>query len=131
MLTNKAIEAPNSKLYFEKHSTASASFYGDLLCNDLTEEFEEIESMAAKDLPDCTIMKVDTEGCELQIISKYLETHEEHPAVIMFEYHRDDDRRKLDDLLYSYNYHLASGVARSNVLGTWKYFHDRVPIIWT
>ena len=131
ILTMKAIEAPSNKLYLDKTSTASASFYPDLFCNEITENFVETESVSADSLPDCTIIKVDTEGCELPILTKYLETHEEHPAVIMFEFHREDDRRKLDDLMYNYHYHLSSGEIKSSVLGTLKYFHDRVPIIWT
>lgn len=130
VLTNKAVEAPSNKLYLDKTSTASASFYPDLFCNEITDQYVEIESMFAKDLPDCTIMKVDTEGCELQILTKYLGTHENPPAVIMFEFHREDDRRKLDNLMYNYNYHLSSGEIKSSVLGTSKYFHERVPIIW-
>jgi len=128
-LINKAVEAPSNKLFLDRVSTASSSFY-ELSCNGITEDFEEIENLPARDLPDCTILKVDTEGCELQILTKYLETHENHPAVIEFEYHREQDRKDLDVLLYNYHYHLSSGFIISSVQGTFKYFHDRVPIIW-
>jgi FkbM family methyltransferase len=101
-LINKAVEAPSTKLYLGTKSSASCSFY-DL--NEQSKEFEEIETMPAESLPECNLLKVDTEGCEVAIIIKYLRSHN-RPSLILFEYHRDADRRTLDDFLYTFNYKL-------------------------
>jgi FkbM family methyltransferase len=116
-LINKAVEAPSNKLYLGSKSMASSSFY-DL--NEQLQEFEEVESMSAESLPECHILKVDTEGCEVDIITKYLYSHN-RPSLILFEYHRDTDRRILDDLLYTFNYRLCSGFLFGYELGVLKY----------
>ena len=104
ILVNKAVEAPSTKLYANTQGPASSSFYE---CPFKTAEFEEVETMSAEELPECSILKVDTEGCEVDIITKYLKTHHK-PILIQFEYHREKDRVNLDHLLYTYNYKLSA-----------------------
>ena len=116
-LINKAIEAPSNKLYLGKKSTASSSFYN---LQGQLEEYEEVENMSAKELPECSLLKVDTEGCEINIITKYLYTHN-RPVLILFEFHREEDRVELDKLLTSFNYKLCGGFVFGVGLGVFKY----------
>lgn len=106
ILINKAVEAPSSKLYVGKYSTAGSSFYK----NDRQhlDEFEEVENVPAIKLPDCAILKVDTEGCEIPIITSYLHSHN-RPILILLEYHSDSDRVELDRLLSNFHFKLCSG----------------------
>lgn len=116
-LINKAVESPFNKLYLGKKSTASSSFY-DL--KGQLEEYEEVENILAKELPECGILKVDTEGCEVDIITKYLHTHN-RPILILFEFHREEDRIELDKLLTLFNYKLCGGFVFGLGLGVFKY----------
>lgn len=60
-------------------------------------------------LPACDFLKVDTEGCELEILARYLETHET-PTLISYEYHSEADRHLLEDLVRP-DYMLVTGHA--------------------
>jgi hypothetical protein len=104
MLVNKAVDAPSNKLYANTQGPASSSFYE---CPFKTEEFEEVETIIAAELPNCNILKVDTEGCEIAIITKYLETHPK-PFLIQYEYHSERDRLTLDRLLFNNSYILTA-----------------------
>jgi FkbM family methyltransferase len=116
-LINKAVEAPSTKLHLSTESPASVSFYE---FNGYLEDFEEVETMKAEELPDCGVLKVDTEGCELDILTNYLKTPY-RPTLILFEYHRDSDRTKIDSLLYSKDYKLCGGYVYGFGFGTVKY----------
>lgn len=105
ILINKAVEAPFTQLHANVQGTASSSFYKFY---GYLEEFEEVETMEAKDLPNCNILKVDTEGCELAIVTNYLANHPK-PVLFLVEYHRERDRVELDKLLYPLNYTLCYG----------------------
>lgn len=52
-----------------------------------------------RELPDADIIKVDTEGCEMQILSSYFDTHKSRPTIVSFEYHLARDRDLLQELL--------------------------------
>jgi FkbM family methyltransferase len=62
----------------------------------VSENSIEVETIHPKNLPDCDIMKIDTEGAEIQILSNYPHS----PAVIMLEAHSEKDRRELEDTLW-------------------------------
>ena len=48
-----------------------------------------------RDLPNCDVLKLDTEGSELDIILHYAGS----PTMIALEYHRAFDRRQIESLL--------------------------------
>jgi len=67
---------------------------------------ERTESVSLRDasavmqeigLDNIDVIKVDTEGCEVQILESILPNY--RPRVVHFEYHNDNDRRALDQLL--------------------------------
>ena len=52
-----------------------------------------VETVCAVNLPPCDILKVDTEGCELEILRCY--PHLKSVRAVMLEWHRFDDYREL------------------------------------
>ena len=71
---------------------------------------------------DATILKIDTEGCEVEILEPLIEAGRTFDA-IMVEFHRINDRRKIDSLLKEYIY--IGGETLSPTLGTLKYIHPK------
>lgn len=70
---------------------------------DKTEQTEPISLRSASKvmselgLEQIDILKIDTEGCEVQILRNLLPIY--HPRIIHLEYHNDNDRRTLDQML--------------------------------
>lgn len=56
-----------------------------------------VECIPARDLPACDILKVDTEGCELEILRGY--PHLDALLCVMLEWHRYEDRWAIGALL--------------------------------
>ena len=75
-----------------------------------------------KSLPDAQLLKLDTEGCEVQILEEYLKSRTFRPFVISFEFHSMFDLTTLDELLEK-DYILCSGKIVSPNLGTLNYVH--------
>jgi len=123
-LEKKAVEAPTNKLFIGKQNCGQATFIESRYS---TKEYEEVESVSATSLPSCQILKVDTEGCEKDIISNYLDTHS-LPLLVTFEYHSDEDRKFLDEYMYSKGYLFFGGKSDSFGLGTVKYIINTLPI---
>lgn len=118
VLEKKAVEAPSRKLYFGKYNCGQATFIESSVFR--TDEYEEVESTSAVLLPACQVLKVDTEGCEKEILTNYLNTHD-LPMLVMFEYHSDLDRKFLDEYMYSKGFLLAGSISSSIGLGVLKY----------
>jgi FkbM family methyltransferase len=63
---------------------------------------EHVTVISPLDLPEkITILKVDTEGCEIEIIEPLISGGRDF-AAILFEYHAESDRRALDNVLKDY-----------------------------
>ena len=71
----------------------------------IEDAFAEIESIAN----DQTLLKVDTEGCEFQILSSVKQLFNQL-QVIYLEFHSEKDRTKIDELLNH-----THGLCRANV----------------
>ena len=69
------------------------------------------------------IMKIDTEGCEVEIL-RSLHDYLPYIGILMLEYHSDSDRRRIDQLLSGYV--LTSARAESMHCGTVKYINARL-----
>jgi FkbM family methyltransferase len=80
------------KMYYGKHNEGEASMF---LAEQQVEDGEEVDVISAGKIPKCHILKIDTEGAEIEII----ENLEIEPAVYLIEYHSEENRRKIDDLL--------------------------------
>ena len=95
-LNNYAIGNPSrTKLFLGKNNCGESSF------NQIQEQTDEYEIVTTKPpsiLPKADVLKLDTEGCEVEILEG-LDLNFEY---IMLEYHSETDRRKIDDLLNNY-----------------------------
>jgi FkbM family methyltransferase len=69
------------------------------------------------------VMKIDTEGCELDILES-LGQRVERSDYVLLEFHSEADRRALDD--YLKNFLLYSGKITAIGRGTLKYVHRRL-----
>jgi FkbM family methyltransferase len=118
-LNNFAIGDPSLKnLYLGRNNCGEASFY------DVGEQSTitvEVETRAPSALPKAHIVKIDTEGSEIDILSGMTSLDFD---VIMLEYHSEANRRKADELLEDFL--LVGGEIRSMHRGTLKYFHRRI-----
>jgi FkbM family methyltransferase len=82
----------------------------------------EVPTVHPGDLPACDILKIDTEGCELDILLYYKHL----PIVVMLEYHSESDRVAIDNLMASRGYALrdlrigAFGKITRGVVKYWK-----------
>ena len=72
-------------------------------------------------LPKANIVKIDTEGSEIDILSRMTSFDFD---VIMLEYHSEGNRRKIEELLR--DFFLVGGEIRGLHRGTLKYFHQRL-----
>jgi FkbM family methyltransferase len=116
-LINKAVgNSANTRLFHGINNCGEASFY------DLGEQninsFEIVETIVADTLPKADIIKIDTEGSELDII-KMLNFE---PIVFLLEYHSEKNRRGIDVLLKNYCLYKCD-VTRCGKRGVLKYIH--------
>ena len=81
----------------------------------------EVETKAPDVLPKAHIVKIDTEGSEVDILARMASLDFD---AIMLEYHSEANRRKIDALLQDYV--LAGGHIRHPNRGTLKFAHKRL-----
>jgi len=80
------------KIYYGKNNIGEASLFKS---NQQIDDGEEVDIITAAQLPACHIMKIDTEGAEIEI----LETYTHNPAVYLIEYHSEKNRLRIDEIL--------------------------------
>jgi FkbM family methyltransferase len=116
---NFAVGDPSLKrLYFGRNNCGEASFY------DIGEQSTasvEVETRAPDVLPKAQIMKIDTEGSEVDILSRVTSFDFD---VIVLEYHSEANRRRVDELLGDFL--LVGGETRHLHRGTLKFMHRRL-----
>ena len=66
------------------------------------QEGETVETVKPFDLPKADFVKIDTEGCEVEILRAYLNKHQ--PAGIALEWHSSQDRDALRAILFANGY---------------------------
>jgi FkbM family methyltransferase len=82
-------------MYYGLHNCGEASmFQGD----EQRQEGEIVKVMSAKHLPQCDIIKIDTEGAEIEILENLVH----FPNIFLVEFHSAYNRRKIDELLLDY-----------------------------
>jgi FkbM family methyltransferase len=104
-------------LYPGRGNLGQASFHHDV-GGTQEEGGVEVTMQDAETLPDAQVIKVDTEGCEVAILDRYLSTHATAPTLVMLEFHRTIDRFILEELLAWYGLALIRGFLLSPVRGT-------------
>ncbi len=78
-------------------------------------EGEMVKVMSSQHLPRCDIMKIDTEGAEIEILENLVN----FPLVFLIEFHSAYNRRKIDQLLLDYT--LLECTMRGRDYGILKY----------
>lgn len=109
------IEAGWATLKLGKNNPGEASFFE---LGEQTENVIPVECEAASVLPCADLVKIDTEGSELEIL-KGLDTS--NTKAIVLEYHRAEDRDKIKDLLNSRGFLVNSERERTPDRGILKF----------
>ena len=118
-LNNFAIGNPGlRRLYLGRNNCGEASFYD---VGEQSAESVEVETREPNVLPKANIVKIDTEGSEVDILQRMPSRDFD---VVMLEYHSEANRRKVEELLP--DFFLVGGEIRSLHRGTLKYFHQRL-----
>jgi FkbM family methyltransferase len=107
-----------TRLFLGKNNCGEASFF-DL--GEQTTEFVEVVTRAPEVLPKAHIVKIDTEGSEVDILSRLRAIDLD---IVILEYHSEENRRKVDRLLADYL--LIGGQVRCLHRGVLKYAHRRL-----
>lgn len=82
------------------------------------------------ELPSCAFLKVDTEGCELEIIPAYLssEAAGEGPLGVAYEWHRPEDRWELGHIMSMHKYRCVGDDVRRPDRGICKWIRKDVEL---
>lgn len=83
------------RMYYGIHNCGEASLYQG---EEQGQDGELVKVMASLHLPKCDIMKIDTEGAEVEIIENLVN----FPNIFLIEFHSAHDRRRIDELLCDY-----------------------------
>jgi len=118
-LNNWAIGDPgHRKLFLGRNNCGEASFF-DL--GEQSSEWVNVETRAPATLPKADVLKLDTEGGEVEILSGLPEIAFD---LVLLEYHSEENRRNTDRLLRDYV--LVGGRIRCLHRGVLKYVHRRL-----
>jgi FkbM family methyltransferase len=118
-LSNFAIGDPaRSRLFLGKENCGQASFFDR---GEQLSESVEVVTKAPDVLPRADILKVDTEGSEVDILGEMPQINFD---VVLLEYHSERNRRRIDELLPDYL--LIGGEICCLHRGVLKYVHRRL-----
>jgi FkbM family methyltransferase len=108
MVMNLAIgsKTEQRRMYYGAHNVGECSFQHGA---EQVEDGEDVSVVAASLLPKADIVKIDTEGAEIEI----LENMVIKPDVYFIEYHSAYNRRRIDNILYDYTL-IAADIATAN-----------------
>lgn len=105
-------------LHNGKNNAGEASFHAS--CGGAADTGQHVEVVSPLSLPLAHILKVDTEGCEIEILEPLMKDGRRYEAV-MAEYHSHLHRRKIDALLA--DYYLIGAHVYSVGRGVVRYVH--------
>jgi len=107
------------QMYYGLHNCGEASLYSG---EEQAKEGEIVKVMSAKHLPECDIMKIDTEGAEIEILENLVN----FPSIFLIEFHSAHNRRRIDELLLDYT--LLECTMRGYNYGVLKYLRTNLCI---
>lgn len=93
--------------------TYSNSFYWQP--NEQNLNFVTAKVFPAEELPEADILKVDTEGCDSEIIENY--KHIDNLSAVMYEWHTKADERRIKIFLSSHGFRFVKYVPSCNTRG--------------
>jgi len=117
-------EPGECKLYLGKHNLGESSVH----CGkEQSDEYVTVECVAASTLPAAHIIKIDTEGCEVEILCGL---DLSLCQILMYEWHSEEDRRTLTAYLEP-NFQLFSGYQRNPREGVdrWRRRHPHNAVV--
>jgi FkbM family methyltransferase len=118
-LNNFAVGDPaRTRLFLGKNNCGEASFFN---LGEQSNESVDVVTKAPDVLPQADILKIDTEGSEIDILAGMRQLNFE---VVLLEYHSEQNRRRVDELLPDYL--LIGGEIRCLHRGVLKYVHRRL-----
>ncbi len=127
MLTfNAGVRSYNGKMtiYQGMNNCGECSVHPGL--GETTGLSEEVRCIDAAEIPRCHILKIDTEGCELEILNRlWLSGRTNEFRAILLEWHSEADRLAIDQLLKD-EYQLAGAHCSAPERGVAKYVHRRI-----
>lgn len=83
-----------------------------------------VKTIAARDLPPADLLKIDTEGCEVEILEGY--AHLAGVKAVLLEWHRLEDYKRLLTLLPQQGLRLVKDVAHGRWIADRELFFVRV-----
>lgn len=89
----------DNRLFNGKTNCGACSFFQ---LGEQEETWTEVNVVKPSSLPPADILKIDTEGCEFEILKEMTNLRILNSKVILLEYHRREDRRIIDYLLKDY-----------------------------
>ena len=97
VISNVAIgsKTETRRMHYGAHNVGECSFINGA---EQVEKGEEVSVMSASLLPDANIVKIDTEGAEIEILENMIIK----PDVYLIEFHSAYNRRRIDNILYDY-----------------------------
>lgn len=111
-------------LYDGINNCGEATLYRNAVTSEVG---QHVEIKSPLTLPKADILKIDTEGCEIEILQPLIRDGRRYKAV-MFEYHNKDNRRIADLLLKDYT--LVSNQINGNPhLGVSCYLHNSIEVV--
>jgi hypothetical protein len=104
-------------MYYGLHNCGEASMFAG---EEQAKEGEIVKVMSAKNLPPCDIIKIDTEGAEIEILENLVH----FPVIFLIEFHSAYNRRRIDELLLDYT--LIECTMRGYNYGILKYIRSEL-----
>lgn len=107
-------EAGAGVLRFGKNNIGEASFHE---LGEQSMHGVRVTCIAASELPPCDVLKIDTEGCEVEILDAYFTAREAPPSwlpvCVLYEFHSEADRITLTHMLELKGYSLTRASVKS------------------
>lgn len=97
-------EAGTVQLFGGKNNCGECSLFKG---SEQGEKTETVTAVAARTLPRADIVKIDTEGSEVDILDGYVKQAGNRPTWIFLEYHGENNRHGVDAILREADYILA------------------------
>jgi len=105
------------QMYYGLNNCGEASMFEGI---EQAKEGEIVKVMSAKHIPACDIIKIDTEGAEIEILENLVN----FPVVFLIEFHSAYNRRRIDELLLDYT--LIECTMRGYNYGILKYIRSEL-----
>ena len=114
-------DGDNNLLYYSASNPGANSLHKQLVGNSTGSE--QVALINPDDLDKADIIKVDTEGCEKDILDTYLADNT--PTIVSYEWHRASDGEYLFNLMKAKGYTLRSGTTYSDQRGVYNWLYEQ------